>query len=233
MEIKPFGFSRSFEIPGSQVAAELGEDLLAEMTTLRATIVQMRARHGEALLEARREGFEVGRTHASGEQSGALLAATDALHAALDNVDLRLSDQIRAIHRDAVDLALAAAATLAGHAIDFAPGRAVDEALDRALEQVERGTGLVIRVHPKLTEVMEERLATRIARERRKLNLTLMADETIQPGDGQISWKEGALGVDAAARRAALVAELAPLLDPAAPGTKESDTANIADQIIL
>lgn len=233
MEIKPFGFSRSFEIAHPQVAVELGEDLLSEITTLRATIVQMRARHGEALLEARREGFEVGRTHASGEQSGALLAATDALHAALDNMEQRVSDHIRNIHRDAVDLALAAGEMLAGHAIDFAPGRAVDEALDRALEQVDRGTGLVIRVHPRLADVMEERLATRISRERRKLNLTLMPDETILPGDGQISWKEGALGVEAAARREALMAELAPLLEPAAPGTKESDTANIADQIIL
>lgn len=212
MEIKPFGFNRSFELANSQVGAELSDDLLAEVATMRATLAQLRSRHAEALLEARLEGFEAGRVRASAESASALLAATDALHATLDDIDAHLSDQTRAIHRDAVDVALLAAEMLAGHAVDFAPARAVDEALGRALEQVTRGTALVIRVHPDLADAMAERLTTRIAQERRKLDLNLVPDESIVPGDGQISWNEGGLIVDAAKRREALMTELAPLM---------------------
>lgn len=230
MEIKPFGFDRTFQTDAPDVMTELGADLLAEVATLRATIRDTRSSHEDALQAARREGFEAGRDQAREERSEALLAATDALHAALEELDVRTSHQVRAITQDAADVALAAAEILAGHAIDFAPGRAIDEALDRALEQVGRGIGLVIRVHPTLIEALEERLATRVARERRKLDLTLLPDGDVLPGDGQISWNEGALAIDAAARRAAVIAELSPLMIKGRADAKDSDTANIAAQ---
>lgn len=230
MQIKPFAFDRTFQAAGPDVMTGLGEDILAEVATLHATINQMRSRHEDALREARRDGFEAGREQAREERSEALLAAIDALHAALDDLDIRVSDQVRAINQDAADVALVAAEILAGHAIDFAPGRAVGEALDRALEQVGRGTNLVIRVHPTLHDAMEEQLAVRIGKERRKLNLTLLPDAGILPGDGSISWNEGALVVDGAARRAALMAEISPLLATDGAAAKESDAANIAAQ---
>jgi flagellar assembly protein FliH len=228
MQIKPFGFDRTFQTAAADIVADLGEDLLAEITSLRATIAQMHARHDDALHEARREGFEAGRDQAREERSQAVLAATDALHAALEDLDMRLSDQIRAIHQDAADVALAAAEILAGHAIDVAPARAIDEAIDRALQQVGRGTQLRIHVHPTLAATMEELLAARAGRERRKLELTLVPDPAIVPGDGTIAWNEGALAVDGAARRAAVMAELAPLIGVGGGRAKESGAANIA-----
>ncbi len=109
-------------------------------------------------------------------------------------------------------MALAAAHVLAGHAIDHAPPRAIDEALGRVLQQVARGTRLVVRVHPALLADVQRMLAARQAQDRRKLSITVVGDEATPEGDALIFWDEGGLAVDMRARRAAVLAELGPLL---------------------
>src|SRR3546814_12849863 len=66
----------------------------------------------------------------------------------------------------------------------------------------------MIRVNPALAADVERAIALRVSQERRKLTLTVIGDETVAEGDAEIFWDEGGIGVDAAARRAAVMTEL-------------------------
>jgi flagellar assembly protein FliH len=146
------------------------------------------------------------------EREVALLSAADAIHAAIDEADARLAEAADTMAKDAAAVALAAAEMLAGHAIDQAPARAIDEALDRVLRQVARGTRLTIRVHPSLLSEVQRLIVARQEQDRRKLSIVAVADEATAEGDALIFWDEGGVAIDKAARRAAVLAELGPLL---------------------
>ena len=78
----------------------------------------------------------------------------------------------------------------------------------RVLTQVARGQELRVRVHPDLAERMEAVIAERQSRDRRRLSLTVIADDALAVGDALIAWEQGGLTLDAAARRAAILTEL-------------------------
>jgi flagellar assembly protein FliH len=101
------------------------------------------------------------------------------------------------------------------------------------LEQVARGTPLDIHVHPSLVERMNACLAVRTGRERRAMALTVIADDTLAPSDGLIAWPSGGAVLNAAARRAVLMNELAPFLAPPAESDKLSAPAEFAADNIL
>lgn len=212
LHIKPFGFDRVFEASARRARAT-PIDLEMEADRLRQELGQIAADRDTALAQARRDGFETGLAQARKERDTALLAACDALHAALEQFDDESSRMERALQRESAALALAAANLLAARATELAPVEAIDEALGRALRQVGRGPSLLIRVHPELEEAMNLRVAERIRNERRKMSLTVVPDSAVAVGDAAIVWDEGSLSLDAAARRAAVAAEMGPLLD--------------------
>ena len=59
---------------------------------------------------------------------------------------------------------------------------------------------------------MERLVVVRQSQDRRRLNLSVCGDDGLAIGDALIVWDEGGLTLDAAARRAALLEELAGLL---------------------
>ncbi|EZP48662.1 FliH/SctL family protein [Sphingomonas sp. RIT328] len=213
--VEPFGFDRIFHNadPGRAGSAPSA----ADMEALLARLDSMEGEQRAALARARSDAFQAGLDQARRQTDVALLAAVDAVHAGLDDLDARFA-AVRAHHaRAAADVALAAAEALAGHAIDRAPLRAVSEALDRALDQIARGTPLSVRIHPDQHEALAALLTERQRQDRRQLQLIALPDATVPPGDAVIAWDEGGLAIDAAARRAAVLAELEPALrgDPA------------------
>lgn len=219
ISIKPFGFDRVFRFgsapeEGAASAAVPADELQAQIAALQERIEQMRRNEEAALLQARAEGVAQGLEQARGERAEAMLSATDALHAALDDLSGRWTEESERIMHDAAEVALFAAEMIAGHAIRQEPTRAIDEALGRALRQVVRGTALLIRVHPDSLEDVERLVAERRAGERRALSITIVADAEIPPYDAHVGWAEGGLIVDAAARRAAVTRELGSLIDP-------------------
>lgn len=239
IHIKPFGFDRVFrmgggaEPPKASDAGEIEEEPIAneEAEELKAQIARMVQMHAEELARARTDGFEAGLWQARQEREVALLAAVDALHAALDDVDERLVEEAQALSHDAACVAMAAAEAIAGHAVMRDPARAIDEAIDRVLRQVRRGTQIMVRVHPDLAGDIEARIVERQAKDRRKLSISVISDADVAIGDAQIVWEEGGLCVDAAARRAAVMAELGPLLGDGKNGIdqeKDSAPATIA-----
>lgn len=215
IHVKPFGFDRVFRFATSDTGAAHNTELLKQIAALQAEIDRQAAAHEAALSRARVDGFEAGLVQARSERATALLAAADALHASLDEIDARLSETADSMVRDAAEVAIAAADVLAGHAVAKAPGRAIDEALGRVLEQIGRGTRLNVRVNPALAEEVERLVAARAGQERRTLSIAVITDDALAPGDAVIFWDEGGLAIDGAARRAAVMAELGALVtDP-------------------
>lgn len=216
ISIKPFGFDRVFRfgvVPEADgPAAPPVEELHAQIVALQERIDQMRQDQDAALHEARAHGIAQGLDQARGERAHAMLSATDALHAALDDLGEQWGAERDRMMQDAADVALCAAEMIAGHAVGQQPGRAIDEALGRALRQVARGTALLIRVHPDSLEDVEQLVAQRRAGERRALHISIVADDEVAAGDAHIGWAEGGLVIDAAARRAAVARELGSLI---------------------
>jgi flagellar assembly protein FliH len=218
IHVKPFGFDRVFHISGGDEPAAPGDDtpeLLEKIADLQRQLASLEKGHRIELERARADGFSAGTAQARQSDEAAFLAAADAINAAIEQIDQRLDWAIETMKGDAAHTALAAAEVLAGHAIDHLPTRAIDEALDRVLSQVARGTALTIRVHPELLGAIERQIVKRAEQDRRKLTITAVADPSIAVGDADISWEEGGLEVDMAERRAAVHAEIAPLLERA------------------
>ncbi len=205
--LQRFAFDRIFA-PGSANAPVGPEALTLEIERLRAELADARA---EILIVGERS-FETGRAAAlvelHAERDTALLAATDALGAALERIEANIADTQALLSRDAADLALAAADHLAGRALMLDPAAAIDQAIGRALEHLRRGTPIAVRVHPDLLAAIESRLAARQTVDRRRLPITPLADDTLALGDARLEWDSGRLCLDAAARRAAITAEL-------------------------
>lgn len=219
IHVKPFGFDRVFHFSGGEEPAKVTEEppqLLDQVEALQERIAAIEEAHRVELGRARADGFAAGLDQARRDREAAVLAAADAIHAAIEQIDLRLDWAIEAMTTDAAAAALAAAEALAGHAIDHVPARAIDEALDRVLRQVARGTALTVKVHPDLVDVIEQQALARANRDRRKLAISVIADAATPPGDAEILWEEGGLTVSMAARRAAVLAEIGPLLKDAA-----------------
>lgn len=214
IHVKPFGFDRVFLMPDRKEPPPAhGDDLSDRIFELEARIMGMEEDHRHALHCARTDAFQAGLAQARHDRDAALLAAADAIHAAIDDIDGRLASTTEKFMKDAAQVAVAAAEALAGHAIAQAPLRAVNEALDRVLSQVARGTRLTIQVNPDQYEEMAHMLAERQGRERRQLSITPLADPATAEGDAIIFWEEGGLAVDAAARHEAVLAELRPFLE--------------------
>ena len=210
--IRPFNFDRVFSMSATADSATRPEDLQLQIATLEAEAALLRVEHERALAVARAEAFDAGLTQAREERDTALLAAADALHASIEAVDARMDDIARAVSEDAAEVALAAAELIAGRALVAEPAAAIDDAIGRVLKQVARGQDLFVRVHPDLLSDVERLIAERQSGDRRRLNLHVVGDDGVAPGDAHIEWDQGGLSLDAAVRRDTVRAELETLL---------------------
>lgn len=209
--IKPFAFDRDFARATNRDGLSAIE-LELELRSLQTEIERTKKDHATALAAARADGFEAGLAHARSDLDVAVLAAVDAMQASLENVEEQVAAVTQEMNRQATQLAIAAAELIAGRAIAHAPEAAIDAALGRVLEQVGRGPRLQIRVNTSLVARMEALIGERASRERRRMTLTVIADETLPVGDAFIFWDDGGLALDANARRAAVAEELGCLL---------------------
>lgn len=218
LQTRPFAFDRTFSLPVREPARQYrrqtdAADLAQEAEALRSKIAMLEQSHAEELARARTEAFEAGRHHALADREAAILSSIDAMQASMEEIAEQYSQMRAEIAGDASELALAAAEAIAGHAIEHAPGGAVDEAIGRALSQVARGQEIEVKVHPDMVDEIEARIAQRQSCDRRKLALVVSADSALSPGDAVLSWERGGVFVDAASRRQAVLDELAPLME--------------------
>lgn len=201
-QVHPFTFDRVFAAPAPALEAGLErEHLLAEIEHLRAEVARA-AERGRVQGEA--DALERYRS----ERDTALLAATDALQASIEELDARFAELEKAVIRDGAGLALAAAEQLAGRALAEQPEATIDAAIGRVLAELRRGAPLEVRVHPDLVERVEAQLAERQARDRRTLHVVVVGDATLPLSDARLQWERGGAQLDQAARRQALLREL-------------------------
>lgn len=204
--VKKYGFDRVFSLGASKPEVN-PSDLQLQVLELQAEIERLKQERDEDLARARADGFEAGLVRARSDREAATLAAVDALNAALENVERRFEDAETRISQEAAEVALAAADFMAARALEQAPWAAIDQAIGRVLRQV-RGQTLQVRVHPSLVADIGRLIEARRSQDRRRLSIDAFADETLAPGDAIISWEQGGLVLDAAARREVVRAEL-------------------------
>ncbi|MEW9854514.1 FliH/SctL family protein [Novosphingobium sp. M1R2S20] len=214
-QVKPFPFARIFSEPLVEAVTVDEQALNARIAALEADCARLRAEHEAALAVARAEAFQQGLDHARGERETALLAAVDALQASVEAMEEGLGEVEVRLAGEAGELALAAADLLAARALEQDPTAAIDEAIGRALGQVQRGQSIRIRVHPDLVADLERLVTERQANERRRLSLIVFGDDKLSLGDASLQWDQGGLRLDADARRRAIRAELEGILAPA------------------
>ena len=214
MNIQPFDFGPRFD---SIVAPPSLDALLERVAALEAELATQAAAHEAELAEAREAALDRGRDEGRGEASAALQAALDVLHYQLETIEHRLDERVAELTRDAAELALEAADLLAARVAISWPHAAVAAAVERVLRDTERAAELAIRVHPSLAPALHLWLAERPRALTRQLVVEIVPDDEVTPGDGIVDWRRGGLAIDAAARRAAVRAELSPALDTMVP----------------
>ncbi len=200
--IRPFAFDRIF--PAVETARDSDDP-----AALRAHIAVLEAEAALADVArdaARDAGFAAGLAAARADRQAAMLAAIDAMHATIEDVDSRLEAIAEATTREAVVLVEVAAELLAART----PATlAIDDAIGRVLRQVARGQEIEVRVHPDLVDEVERLVAVRQAGDRRRLAIGVTGDATLPVGDSHIHWDRGGVLLDAAQRSEAVRAALA------------------------
>ncbi|MEN3953262.1 FliH/SctL family protein [Iodidimonas sp. SYSU 1G8] len=221
--IEQFDFGRVFtglpELPGAPDGCD--RDLTRQLLDLQSELERLRSDHRAELAVVRAEAFQAGLDQARRETEMATLQAVDAVQAELEQMAGAQEAVTAALTRDAAELALVAADVLAGWALDVRPAEAIEQAVSRIIGREARGRRIEIRVHPDLVAPIRERLAAEPADGAEQTRLVVLADAALSRGDARVSWDLGGLVLDAAARRDAILAELAPVLDP----PRDSDAA--------
>jgi flagellar assembly protein FliH len=204
---KPFRFATEFAVAPPHQRGDMHATAL-EVAALRAELEALRSDHAVELSKARSEGYMEALAQMRAEREQAMLAALDALHAEWEEFADTRDAMMEQLREEAGALSLSIGEALAARELSDAPGEAIDQAIGRVLGQIARGQEVTVSVHPDLAEDIETRIVTRQAGDRRKLNLVVLADEALAPGDAHLRWEAGGLRLDAEARRQAVIEEL-------------------------
>ncbi|WP_426265893.1 FliH/SctL family protein [Sphingomonas sp. LHG3443-2] len=198
--VQPFAFAAEFH------DGDFGPVTLA---SLELEVAELHHKLAQAHERGLRQGREEALATLRAERDTALASAAEALTVVLASLDARFATTERQVARLGAELALDLADQLAGTALERDPVSPIEAMIGRALEQVRRGCPLRVRVAPGLVSAVEGLVQQRQDRDRRRLKITVLADDSIIDGDARIEWDEGALLLDRAGRRAAMEAEIA------------------------
>ena len=195
--IRPFAFDRVFPAVETPSDSDDPVTLRLRIATLEAECALAAAERDAATAQAHDAGFAQGLAAARADREAGLLAATDALHGAIEEIDAQLEGLADEAAQAAASIAATAAELLAA---TVPPALAIDDAIGRVLRQVVRGQEIEVAVHPELVDEMTRRVAVRQADDRRRLAISIVADPTLPIGDSHIHWDQGGVVLDAAQR---------------------------------
>ena len=151
----------------------------------------------EELDQARAEGFQEGHAEATRDLSSAVeqrLADTlEAINAQIHGLHQSYEQDREEHNRDAV-----AVATIIVRKLFPAMNmdKAIDEIGHMVTEALQRTSGeatLIIRVHPDLKDTVKEKANDLAAMRGQDGAITVMADETVEPGDAAVEWEGGGM----------------------------------------
>ncbi len=217
--VTPFNFDRTFAPEDRRQSGTFGGRRKSDQTdhaldaeALRAELEMLRQQQQDELAQTRQEAFQAGIDHARTERDAAVLSSIDALQASLEEIAQDRDTLHAEYSQDAAELALAAADAIAGHSAATAPNKAVDEVIGRVLAQLGRGEEVQVSVHPEIADDIQAKISSRQSDNRKRISLIITSDEGVLPGDAVLTWDRGGVSINAEARRAAILAELEPLL---------------------
>lgn len=156
----------------------------------------------EALADAERRGFDIGRAEGRAQamaENDAALAATVARLADAATAMLARADEDReAFEREAIAFAMALGQKLAGDALARFPMDAIAQVARSSFEHLRGVPHLVVRVNEELVEKTDA-LMKKIARERGfEGRLVIMGEPEIAKGDVRLEWADGGIVRDGA-----------------------------------
>ena len=212
--IRPFQFDKDFT--GTLASASFSTaELQADVEHLKARIATAEAEMDVRLSAAREDGFAAGLAHARADQQMALLAALDALQAAVETTDTELTDLRNQLLDGAAELALAAAEQLAAFSLAAEPTGAIRAAVEKAAEEAGLDAHLRIQLNPADAATIE---ASASHWALRSVSVEVLPDPAIACGDVRISWGTSTLTLDRAYRRSRVDATVADAIAAARAG---------------
>ena len=162
-------------------------------------------------------GFDDGE-RAQAAHAGARIAdAAGQIARQIESLDAALLVHRARIEAQSARLAFAFARRLAGSLLKDHLTAPLADAFRALLADLRCDERIVVAVHPSLVEAFDAELGGMLAGHRAALNLSVVGDPTLAPGDGRIDWDGGGLVLDAAVferRLADLIARTYPESPP-------------------
>jgi flagellar assembly protein FliH len=166
------------------------------------TLVEYERRRADVESQAYRRGFAAGEAKAGQETAqhaatalGIIADGMDRLHRALAGIEARLENE-------AVDVAVAVARKLAPELIARQPFAEISALAMECFRHLVKSPHIVAHVGPDILEIARTRLEEMAHARGFEGRLTVVADESLSPGDCRIEWADGGVGRDAGATRA-------------------------------
>lgn len=232
VQVTPFQFDRVFSKKpvlgdggmASGTRSSAGED------DLRREIERLHAHYKAELDKARMDGFQTGLAQARAERDSAVLSAVDAVQLGLETMREQLGDVVREMKREVAGLALDAAEAIAGHAIQNCPLDLIVSTLHDVVDQVVAGTAIEVIVHPEMQGPLQAALQSHVRLRRREPDLAVVADDTVEPGDARLVWRQGGVELSRAERADMVRTEIEAVLqsaDPIEPAASSGESAGV------
>jgi flagellar assembly protein FliH len=186
-----------------------------------AEIARLTARIDAARQEGRVEGYAAGKVDQEAVELGRLADAVEKLAVAAAQCLTTLDAERAEIERDAVELAMATAKTMARGLIEREPLFEITRVAAEAIANLRGAPHLVLRVAPEQVEAVEKRMK-RVAFERGfDGRLIVLGDPDQAIGDCQIEWADGGFIRNTPAVEAAIRAAMSRYLEARAAGETE------------
>ena len=175
---KPFAFDREFAPDGT---------VLREGEKIRRVLTEDEA---QALVA---DAAEQARMTEEAEAARASAEALRQVNAKLQALLARLDAESEALREDAARLAVAAARTIAGKALESYGADTVEACAKEALADLRAEPRIAVRVAPALADPIAERLYAFAQAEGLEGAIMVRADEDIATGDCVLEWRAGAV----------------------------------------
>jgi flagellar assembly protein FliH len=134
---------------------------------------------------------EEGRTHGDVLASQAVAVSIGQVAAAMHTAIATMDGELERLRAEAAALALAAAKTLAGAALDCAPQAEIEEALRIALHHAIGEARIVVKMPASLAKMIEQRAADIAAEQGFEGRIQVVADGALGGADCRIEWRGG------------------------------------------
>lgn len=161
---------------------------------------KLRAEHELRVETARGESFEAGRAEGEARvratREADVARALASLSEAAGRLQGGMTEECDAIHRHAVQVAVAVAERLSREFIRREPLSEIEALFAECLRHIAQAPHIAVRVNPDLAEAVEQRLAAITGERSYGGQLSVRGDDAVAVGDCRMEWAEGGIARD-------------------------------------